>query len=153
MCEACGHNDDGYLHDTDPIHGRIPIALRAKPLSHCHCGAVKDRASQQCNTCHRLEQEQRRSTARKLSAHARGYDRAHRELRAGLQPFVDAGLTFCTRCSKRIQPGATWHLDHDDNDRTKHLGPAHQRCNVIAGQTVKKASKLRKSIPPPAGSR
>jgi hypothetical protein len=51
------------------------------------------------------------------------------EGRRNLASFVGAGLEHCARCGERILPGEPWDLDHDDNDRSKYLGPSHRRCN------------------------
>ena len=59
----------------------------------------------------------------------RGYGAAHKKLRAKTQLDVDAGIAYCWRCTKRIQPGTNWDLGHDDDDRTKYRGPEHVACN------------------------
>jgi hypothetical protein len=38
----------------------------------------------------------------------------------------------CARCGLPIRPGEEWHLDHDDEDRGRYLGPSHARCNEKA---------------------
>lgn len=60
----------------------------------------------------------------------RGYDAKHKKLRAKIQRDMDAGVVFyCWRDGKEIEPGEDWDLGHDDDDRTKYMGPEHQRCN------------------------
>lgn len=74
-------------------------------------------------------------TARLLAKRAvdrREYGHRHKALRAQWVPLVDAGLVACSRCGQPIAPGSDWHLDHDDNDRTRYRGPSHQRCNIEA---------------------
>jgi hypothetical protein len=56
----------------------------------------------------------------------------HRRLRKALRPVVDSGLSVCVRCGAPIAPGELWHLDHDDLDKRRHLGPSHARCNLRA---------------------
>jgi len=62
----------------------------------------------------------------------RGYGAGHQALRRAWRPYVEAGLVDCARCGRRILPGQSWHLDHDDWDRRRYLGPSHVRCNVTA---------------------
>lgn len=57
------------------------------------------------------------------------YDSAHRRLRAREAPRVAAGGVACARCGKPIEPDARWDLGHDDRDKTKYVGPEHERCN------------------------
>jgi len=59
----------------------------------------------------------------------RGYGNNHKKLRARNQQLVDAGKAYCWRCTKLIEPGTRWDLGHDDNDRTKYMGPEHVACN------------------------
>lgn len=50
-------------------------------------------------------------------------------MRAKYQKRMDAGEVFhCWRCGKAIPPD-DWDLGHDDNDRTKYMGPEHSTCN------------------------
>lgn len=63
----------------------------------------------------------------------RGYGARHQRLRAWWAPHVAAGTVDCARCGERIEPSAEWHLDHDDEDRTKYIGPSHSWCNTSAG--------------------
>lgn len=58
-----------------------------------------------------------------------GYDNRHKKLRARTQREVDAGHAYCWRCTKPIEPGSPWDLGHDDDDRTKYMGPEHVACN------------------------
>lgn len=60
----------------------------------------------------------------------------HRKLRKQYQALIDAGQgscteTVCVHQSRRIPPGAPWHLAHTP-DRQNYLGPAHPRCNLRA---------------------
>lgn len=63
----------------------------------------------------------------------RGYGAPHQERRARWAPLVAAGRVSCARCGDPIVPDTPWHLDHDDDDRSKYRGPAHQDCNSKAG--------------------
>lgn len=63
----------------------------------------------------------------------RGYGWTHQQERARWTSAVAAGEVACSRCGARIMPGEAWDLDHDDADRSRYLGPAHTRCNRIAG--------------------
>lgn len=83
-----------------------------------------------CDAC-RAKREHARGTRQ-----ARGYDRAHDQLRAKLKPGVDTGLVDCTAPTcierlRRILPGQAWDLGHDDQRR--HRGPEHASCNRSAG--------------------
>jgi hypothetical protein len=60
---------------------------------------------------------------------ASGYGWRHQRYRKMLAPIVAAGGTACSRCAELIQPGEAWDLDHDDNDRSRYLGPSHVKCN------------------------
>lgn len=60
----------------------------------------------------------------------RGYDAAHDALRADYQGRMDQGETFtCWRCTEPINP-SSWHLGHDDHDRSKYQGPECPPCNL-----------------------
>jgi hypothetical protein len=70
-----------------------------------------------------------------------GYDRKHRAVRARWAPIVATGSVPCSRCGWPILPGQAWHLDHDDHDRTRYLGPSHAHCNMRAGGKVGSARR------------
>jgi hypothetical protein len=57
------------------------------------------------------------------------YGTEHKTLRRQLAPFVASGQARCARCGFQIEVGEDWDLDHDDSDRTRYIGPSHQRCN------------------------
>lgn len=60
----------------------------------------------------------------------RGYGEAHRRLRATYQQRMNAGEMFtCWRCGKPINP-RSWHLGHDDKDRSIYRGPECPLCNL-----------------------
>lgn len=59
----------------------------------------------------------------------RGYGREHQKLRKKVKVEVDGGNAYCWRCGRLISPHEDWDLGHDDDDRTKYMGPEHQRCN------------------------
>lgn len=67
----------------------------------------------------------------------RGYGQAHQKLRAQWKRKVATGTIACWRCIERgvpadqalINPNEPWDLGHDDNDRTKYVGPEHRKCN------------------------
>lgn len=77
---------------------------------------------------HRKESEEARG-----SREERGYTLAHILMRKRLAPIVAEGTTLCARCRQPIRAGQAWHLDHDDDDRTRYIGPSHARCNLSAG--------------------
>jgi len=58
----------------------------------------------------------------------RGYDQAHKRLRARWAREVATGRVGCARCGDLIAPDEPWDLDHAD-DRAGYLGPSHARCN------------------------
>lgn len=58
-----------------------------------------------------------------------GYGAAHKARRRREAKLVEAGRATCWRCGKPIAPGGDWDLGHDDNDRTKYMGPEHVACN------------------------
>lgn len=60
----------------------------------------------------------------------KGYGVGHQKLRRKIQKEMDAGKVFhCWRDGKPISPNEPWDLGHDDNDRSKYMGPEHARCN------------------------
>lgn len=59
----------------------------------------------------------------------RGYGAQHKKLREHTKQEVDAGNAHCWRCGKKISPNEPWDLGHDDDDRTKYMGPEHTKCN------------------------
>lgn len=77
---------------------------------------------------HQAEAEKKRG-----NSNARGYGVEHQRTRARINLQVQAGGVECSRCHKPIIPGQAWHLDHDDTDRGKYLGPSHAWCNTSAG--------------------
>lgn len=86
-----------------------------------------------CPACRRQRKRGRDRAWEKVriraSATQRGYGSRHKTLRAVWARAVAAGNVRCSRCGKRIEPGAPWDLGHDDNDRSKYTGPEHQACN------------------------
>ena len=60
------------------------------------------------------------------------YGAAHKREREKVKREVEAGNAYCSRCGRFIQPGSDWHLDHSE-DGKDYLGPAHARCNSLAG--------------------
>lgn len=61
------------------------------------------------------------------------YGWKHRRLRAAVAREVAAGRATCSRCHRAIAPGDAFHLDHDDADRRRYIGPSHEVCNTSAG--------------------
>lgn len=59
----------------------------------------------------------------------RGYGWQHQRERARWQREVDRGDVDCAHCGLRIEPGTPWDLGHDDNNRTRYVGPEHSSCN------------------------
>lgn len=93
------------------------------------CSQPAPAGQRYCST-HRAEHERRRGTRAQ-----RGYGGSHRALRSWWQPQVEAGTVHCWRCRVLIRPGESWHLGHDDVDRSQHRGPEHQLCNTSAAGT------------------
>lgn len=74
---------------------------------------------------HRRKRDKARGTRQQ-----RGYDADHDLMRARYQSYMDAGVTYsCWRCGKPIDP-TSWHLGHDDHDRSKYRGPECPPCNL-----------------------
>lgn len=73
--------------------------------------------------------------AKRGTSTARGYGSAHQRRRAMHQARMDAGARYvCPRCGTPILPGQPWDLGHDDDDRTRYVGPEHSGpCNRAAG--------------------
>jgi hypothetical protein len=59
---------------------------------------------------------------RRPTAEARGYGRAHAQLRRQVAKAVAAGQAVCWRCGRWINPVEPWDLGHDDHRLAKHLG-------------------------------
>jgi hypothetical protein len=99
-----------------------------------------------CKVCRRERDRalQRARDARRPSSTARGYDRAHKKLRARVARDVEAGVAICARCLKAIVPGTPWDLGHHDLDRTVHTGPEHASCNrATAARRAARPSRSR----------
>jgi hypothetical protein len=62
-----------------------------------------------------------------------GYGVKHKQKRARLEPFVQAGGVRCARCGGLIEPGSAWDLGHVDGDKSRYAGPEHRWCNRAAG--------------------
>lgn len=78
---------------------------------------------------------------RKGSTDQRGYDAAHRKLRAHWRPLVEAGGVTCWRCDQPIRPGTAWVLGHVDySNRQLYRGPEHKACSDLSGQQVRQAA-------------
>jgi hypothetical protein len=96
------------------------------PPRPCWCGRPARRGGKCAR--HHAQAERRRDIRRGTPAQ-RGYDQAHRDLRAELEPIVEAGEAVCWRCGEPIEVGEPWDLGHDDHDRSIHRGPEHASCN------------------------
>ena len=78
---------------------------------------------------HKRENEQQRGTPAQ-----RGYDTAHKQMRAQWAQAMALGARpTCKRCGKPVKPTQSWDLGHDDS-RTQWTGPEHSHCNRSAGQ-------------------
>jgi hypothetical protein len=83
---------------------------------------------------------------------ARGYDKAHRELREQWTKLIRSGVTvLCWRCGTPIREDPRrrdrgWHLGHHDTDRRIIMGPEHAyRCPTGgAGNLVAAAKEARR---------
>lgn len=80
------------------------------------------------NGWHRRNNNSPAAKARKRQYNSR----EHRQRRTAGQHQVDAGKAHCWRCGQHIPPGTTWHLGHDDYDRTIYRGTECVRCNLTA---------------------
>lgn len=97
-----------------------------------------------CRTVCRERKLGRTKRARHGTTAERGYTGAHKRERERWKPLVDRGEATCCRCGLPLAPGAAFHLDHDDNDRTRYRGVAHPACNVRAGAV--KGNRQRRSF-------
>ena len=104
----------------------MPYAL-PKPCAVSGCPALVKRGRRYCDD-HAAQHERRRGTR-----HERGYGSDHDAVRAKMRPIVESGTALCVRCGLPIAPDAEWAADHDDEDRSRYLGPSHKRCNDAAG--------------------
>lgn len=77
-------------------------------------------------------QANRERDARRGTTAERGYGAGHQRTRAEWAPLVEAGDVDCWRCTRRIEPGQSWQLGHDDHDRSITRGPEHKLCNLRA---------------------
>lgn len=131
-------------------------AIKLKPPRLCKCGkrTVSNR-SPYCRSCREeaqkrrygnwrspeaLERARQRERERKRdSVVERGYGNEHRRLRKKWVPIVASGGVRCARGADckfaeagiggLIVPGQSWDLGHDDQDRTRYIGPEHSTCN------------------------
>ena len=85
----------------------------------------------------------------------RGYGSAHQKLRESWRLRIQRGEEpLCFRCHKIIYPDAPgartgWHLDHDDDDRTKPAQPSHWWCNLSAAGRLRVDPRKLPSAPAP----
>lgn len=70
----------------------------------------------------------------------RGYGAAHQALRRKVKRTVDAGLGYCWRCGRWLDPSKPWDLGHDDDDRSVYRGPECLPCN--------RSTAARRRLPP-----
>ena len=83
-----------------------------------------------------------------MSTTSRGYGAKHQEIRRELAPLVESGLAVCARCGQPIAADAAWDLGHDDDDRTRYVGPEHAACNrATAGRRAARARMPREGAP------
>jgi len=82
----------------------------------------------------------------KLSREQRGYGAAHKILRANAARVVQSGRATCCRRDRRpIAPTEAFHLDHDDDDRSRYRGVSHAVCNLRAA-AAKTNAKCRRRV-------
>ncbi len=83
------------------------------------------------------------------STEARGYGKAHQELRRRWKLHMAVYGDNCARCGGWMPPGSAFHLDHSD-DRKGYIGVSHPTCNTVA--SVKNRRKKDYDGPPPVSS-
>lgn len=110
-----------------------------RPCPKPHCPEPTPPGQRYCEA-HLAEYEQARGTKTE-----RGYGKAFQSDRKAWARIIALGGVTCWRCHKPIQPGAPWHLGHDDDDRTIIRGPECPPCNLSA------AGKASHRTPPPSG--
>ena len=122
--------------------GRGWAGFGARSIACSCCGesfvALAPHARFCSNTC----RNRARDRAGRLTTSARGYGQPHQRARAAWKPLVECGAVDCARCGERILPGEAWHLDHDDHDKSRYLGPSHARCNLTAGAAKRHATAV-----------
>jgi hypothetical protein len=70
-----------------------------------------------------------RNGAKKIAkTAARGYGGRHQATRRQLEALVASGRAHCARCGLPIREGQQWDLGHDDNDRSRYVGPEHRNA-------------------------
>ena len=78
----------------------------------------------------RCTQHRRAHDRARGKTYERGYNKRHVKLRSQWQRRLDSGEhVTCWRCGTRIDP-TSWHLGHDDDDRTVYRGPECVPCNT-----------------------
>ena len=78
----------------------------------------------------RCTQHERTQDRARGKTSTRGYGTTHQRIRNAWQRKLDHGERItCWRCGTPIDP-SSWHLGHDDNDRTKYRGPECVPCNT-----------------------
>jgi hypothetical protein len=94
---------------------------------------------------------------RRPTAEARGYGRAHAQLRRQVAKAVAAGQAVCWRCGRWINPVEPWDLGHDDHRLAKHLGryrgAEHRYCSRSAGAWKRHGYTMPPQTLPPSTSR
>ena len=78
----------------------------------------------------RCTQHERARDKARGTRQQRGYGAEHTQLRAAYQRDMDGGhLYACWRCGRTVDP-RSWHLGHDDHDRSQYRGPECVACNT-----------------------
>ena len=104
----------------------------------CGCAAAylaTVRTQKYCNAACRQSTSTWRGSRPSAVAHRQKYGVAHRKERARVAMDVAAGAATCHFCSRTIDPGSDWHLDHTE-DGTAYRGPAHALCNLQDGARI-----------------
>ena len=101
--------------------------MAKRPCPKDGCPTLINTGERYCPT-HQREADRARGTTTE-----RGYGGTHKALRAHWQTLITRQPQPCTRCGQPITTRDTWHLDHDDHDRSKYRGPSHATCNTAAG--------------------
>lgn len=107
------------------------MAKRICPCTGCavhegSCPNIVERG--RCGRCRRAADRARGTRTE------RGYGPEHQAERRRWQRIIRRRGVPCVRgCGRIIRRDDVWHLDHDDEDRTRWLGPSCVPCNTAAG--------------------
>lgn len=134
VCRECDSAKSRRYYEANKDLVYVRITAEGSPPRMCENGCGREATSSRHWYCGRCREAKRRakaarSTPKTGTTTERGYGVEHQRLRRQLARLVAAGGAVCVRCGELIPPGEPWDLGHDDDDRSRHSGVEHRKCN------------------------